>query len=319
MLKKAIIRGLLGLVFIAMAAVAAIYIWPDKALALAMNSERESSLLAEETITVGDLKWHVLSGGKAQPSELPLVLIHGFGGNADHWTRTARTLTTKMRVIAPDLIGFGSSDAPAGGDYSIPTQLARLHALLQQMGITKAHFGGNSMGGWIAGAYAAAYPSEVASLWMLDSAGLNTTPSEMTQAMQQGRKLPLVVRSAEEFDARMGWVFVTPPSIPAPLKGVLMAHDIAKADHYDAVRAQLYGVSPWLDVLIPNTAAVEIPALIVWGEKDRVLHPDGATALQALLPKSKKIMMPNIGHCPMLEVPAQTAADYLAWRDSRNL
>ena len=261
----------------------------------------------------------MLSGGTPAADGLPLVLVHGFGGNADHWTRTAKALTPKMRVIAPDLIGFGTSDAPKGGDYTIPTQVARLHALLQQIGVTKAHFGGNSMGGWIAGAYAAAYPNEVASLWMLNSAGLNTTPSEMTRAMEAGQKLPLVVRSAEEFDARMGWVFITPPSIPAPLKGVLMARDIASADHYDAVRAQLYGVSPWLDVLIPGTAAVDIPALIVWGEKDRVLHPDGAAALQALLPKSKNIMMPNVGHCPMLEVPAQAAADYLAWRESSKL
>lgn len=307
---------LLGLALLIAALVGAVYAFPEKALSLAINGERKSSGLAEETIAVGDLKWHVLSGGTTAADGLPLVLIHGFGGNADHWTRTAKALTPKMRVIAPDLIGFGTSDAPVGGDYTIPTQVARLHALLQQMGVSKAHFGGNSMGGWIAGAYAAAYPSEVASLWMLDSAGLNTTPSEMGRAMAAGAKLPLVVRSAEEFDARMGWVFVTAPPIPAPLKGVLMARDIAHADHYDAVRAQLYGVSPWLDVLIPNTAAVEIPALIVWGEKDRVIHPDGAAALHALLPHSKVLMLPNVGHCPMLEMPAQSASDYLAWRDS---
>ena len=315
MLKKL----LLGLVAVIGLLIGLVYALPEKALALAMNAERNSSALKEETITVGGLKWHVLAGGTPAADGLPLVLIHGFGGNADHWTRTARALTPKMRVIAPDLIGFGSSDALLGGDFTIPAQVARLHALLQQMGVTKAHFGGNSMGGWVIGAYAAAYPNEVASLWMLDSAGLNSTKSEMLLAMDAGAKLPLVVRSAEEFDARMGWVFVTPPPLPGPLKGVLMARDIANADHYDAVRAQLYGVSPWLDVLIPNTAAADIPTLIVWGEKDRVLHPDGATALQALLPKSQKIMMPNIGHCPMLEVPVQTAADYLAWRESSKL
>lgn len=315
MLKKL----LLGLVIAIGVLIGLVYTFPEHALALAMDAERDASGLQAETVAVGDLKWHLLAGGNAAADGLPLVLIHGFGGNADHWTRTARTLTPRMRVIAPDLIGFGSSDALHGGDFTIPAQVARLHALLQQMGVHKAHFGGNSMGGWVAGAYAATYPAEVASLWLLDSAGLNTTKSEMTLRMEQGHKLPLVVRSAEEFDARMGWVFVTPPRLPGPLKGVLMARDIANADHYDAIRAQLYGVSLWLDTLIPNTAAAHIPALIVWGEKDRVLHPDGATALQALLPKSKKIMMPDIGHCPMLEVPTQAAADYLAWRDNSKL
>lgn len=316
MLKKI----LLGLALVIAGLVALLYVFPEKALALALNGERQASALSEETITVGALKWHVLSSKPVQENALPLVLVHGFGGNADHWTRTVRSLTPAMRVIAPDLIGFGSSDAPAGGDYSIPTQVERLHALLQQMGVSKAHFGGNSMGGWIIGAYAAAYPDEVASLWMLDPAGVTTVAkSEMVLYGEQGNPSPLVVRTPAEFDARMGWVFVTPPPVPGPLKNVMAAQDIARADHYSAIRAQLYGKSPMLETLIPNTAAVEIPTLIVWGERDRVLHPDGATALAVLLPKSKQIMMPNIGHCPMLEVPAQTASDYLAWRDSRQL
>lgn len=316
MLKKI----LLGLALLVAGLVALLYAFPEKALALALKSERRASGLSEETITVGALKWHVLSSKPVQANDLPLVLVHGFGGNADHWTRTVRSLTPVMRVIAPDLIGFGSSDAPAGGDYSIPTQVERLHALLQQMGVSKAHFGGNSMGGWIIGAYAAAYPDEVASLWMIDAAGVTTTAkSEMFLYGEQGNPLPLIVRTPAEFDARMDWVFVTPPPVPGPLKNVMAAQDIARADHYSAIRDQLYGKSPMLETLIPNTTAVEIPTLIVWGERDRVLHPDGASALQALLPKSKKIMMPNIGHCPMLEVPVQTAADYLAWRDSRQL
>ena len=311
---------LLGFVVLIAALITAVYVFPEKALKLALNSERKASNLAEESITVGDLQWHVLRGGNAAPGTLPLVLIHGFGGNADHWTRTARALTPGMQVIAPDLIGFGSSDAPATGDYTIPAQVERLHALLQQMGVTRAHFGGNSMGGWIVGAYAAAYPNEVASLWMLDPAGLTTAAkSEMLLYAEQGNPLPLIVRTPAEFEARMGWVFVTPPPLPGPLKGVLMSQDIARADHYSVVRDQLYGKSPMLETLIPNTAAVEIPTLIVWGEKDRILHPDGAAALKALLPKSTTLMMPNIGHCPMLEVPAQTSADYLAWRAQNKL
>ena len=110
-----------------------------------------------------------------------------------------------------------------------------------------------------------------------------------------------------------------PAAGASPLKTVLMSRDIANADHYARIRDQLYGVSPMLETLIPNTAAANIPSFIVWGEKDRVLHSDGAAALQVLLPNSKKLVMPNIGHCPMLEVPAQTAADYLAWRAENKL
>lgn len=311
---------LLALIVIVAVSTMLLYILPDRALALAMDSERGRSGLKEETITVGDLKWHVLTGGSAAPDTVPLVLIHGFGGNADHWTRTVRSLTPTMHVIIPDLIGFGSSDAPPKADYRIPAQVERLHALLLHLGVKKAHFAGNSMGGWIAGSYAAAYPSEVASLWLLDPAGVTTAAkSEISRYAEQGHPHPLIVRSPAEFEARMGWVFVNPPSLPSPLKNVLMARDIASAELYTSIRAQLYGVSPMLDTVIPNTPAVDIPTLIVWGEKDRVLHPDGAAALQLLLPTSKKIVMPNVGHCPMLEVPKQAAADYLAWRADRRL
>ena len=306
---------LLGLALAMAALLALVYAFPEKSLALALGAERNASGLTEQTITVGEDQWHVLSGGPADTT--PLVLVHGFGGNADHWTRTARSLTPSMRVIAPDLIGFGSSSAPAAGDYRIGTQVERLHALLQQMGVTKAHFGGNSMGGWIIGSYAARYPDEVASLWLLDPAGVVSTPSEMSVYAAQGHALPLIVRSPEDFDARMGWVFVNPPPVPGPLKAVLMTQDIARADHYAKVRDQLYGVSAMLDTVLPESGATNIPSLIVWGEQDRVLHPDGALALQAYLPNSDRLMMPNVGHCPMLEVPEQTASDYLAWRAQR--
>lgn len=311
---------LFALIVLIAATTSLLYVFPERALALALDSERGRSGLKSETIRVGDVQWHLLTSGSAAPDAAPLVLIHGFGGNADHWTRSVRSLTPGMRVIIPDLIGFGSSDAPVQADYRIPAQVERLHALLTHMGVNKAHLAGNSMGGWIAGAYAAAYPAEVASLWLLDPAGVTTTArSEMFLYGEQGHAVPLIVRSPTEFEVRMGWVFVNPPPLPGPLKSVLMAHDIASADLYTVIREQLYGVSPMLETLIPNTAAVAIPTLIVWGENDRVLHPDGAAALQALLPNSKKIMMANVGHCPMLEVPAQAAADYLAWRTENKL
>ena len=98
---------LLGLAVAMAALLALVYAFPEKSLALALGAERNASGLTEQTITVGEDQWHVLSGGPADTT--PLVLVHGFGGNADHWTRTARSLTPSMRVIAPDLIGFGSS------------------------------------------------------------------------------------------------------------------------------------------------------------------------------------------------------------------
>ena len=59
--------------------------------------------------------------------------------------------------------------------------------------------------------------------------------------------------------------------------------------------------------------AIAAPALIVWGEQDAVVDPAGAPALKAIMPNSEVVMMPGIGHLPMLEAPRQSAQAYLAF------
>src|SRR3546814_17846389 len=56
------------------------------------------------------------------------------------------------------------------------------------------------------------------------------------------------------------------------------------------------------------------PTLIVWGEEDRVLDPSGAEILHRSLPNSQIVMMPGIGHMPMLEAPRQAGSDYKKFR-----
>ena len=59
---------------------------------------------------------------------------------------------------------------------------------------------------------------------------------------------------------------------------------------------------------------VRVPALVVWGQQDRVLHPGTAGILQMLLIKSEVVMMQGVGHVPMLEEPERSAMDYLRFR-----
>ena len=60
---------------------------------------------------------------------------------------------------------------------------------------------------------------------------------------------------------------------------------------------------------------LEVPALIVWGEQDQVLHPKGAGILADLMPYREVIMMPNIGHLPMIESPKPSAEAWLAFTE----
>ncbi|MEM9056530.1 MAG: alpha/beta hydrolase, partial [Pseudomonadota bacterium] len=58
-----------------------------------------------------------------------------------------------------------------------------------------------------------------------------------------------------------------------------------------------------------------VPALIVWGELDRVLDVSGAPLLQARLPRSTLIVREGVGHLPMIEEPARSARDFIAFAD----
>lgn len=315
MLKQRLQWALIALAVLVVGLFAFTWLAPGAATGLAIGAERTASKLKEQVVTVDGLSWHLLTGGP-ETDPHPLVLVHGFGGDKDNWTRVVRPLTSTQRVIIPDLIGFGDSDKPGiATGYTIPEQMQRLHALLTQLGVTRFYLAGNSMGGWIASAYAKAYPEEVIGLWLLAPAGVAGAPkSEMTLAIEQGGRLPLVVRNRAEFDERLGWVFGHTPPLPGFVRDTLTAKAAANADLHEQIRQRLYGVSPSQEELLGGP--VPIPALIVWGEGDRVLHPSGAEVLAPYFNSNgtQVIKLPGVGHLPMTEVPKLCAADYLAWR-----
>src|SRR3989442_1523663 len=79
-----------------------------------------------------------------------VVLIHGFPTSADLWAREAFLLASRMRVIVPDLIGYGESDKPADLDLSTRPQAGYVRELLTSLGIEEFAVVGHGMGGRIA-------------------------------------------------------------------------------------------------------------------------------------------------------------------------
>ncbi len=281
----------------------------QQAAKAAFNSERERAGLVRKEIDLPDgLRYVYLEGGQGEP----LMLLHGFGGNKDNFVRAARALTRHYRVIVPDHIGFGESARPQQADYAPPAQATRLHALAQALGVSKLHFGGNSMGGQIAMAYAVQYPNEVGSLWLLNPAGVWSAPrSEVAHIVLAGGRNPLIVRNEDEFAELFKFVMSDPPFVPRPILNVLAQERIRHAGLEERIFQQIATSS-----IEPQISGMATPTLIVWGEQDRVIHVGTADVLRKLLPRSQVIVMPGIGHMPMLERPQQSAEDYLKFRAS---
>lgn len=262
------------------------------------------------TLTSGD---KLVYAENANLTGEPLLLIHGFGGNKDNFTRIADELED-YHLIIPDLLGFGESSKPMSADYRSQAQATRLHELLQAKGLaSNIHIGGNSMGGAISVAYAAKYPKDVKSLWLVDSAGFWSAgvPKSLEGATLENN--PLLINSKEDFYKMYDFVMYKPPYLPKSVKAVFAQERINNKELDAKILEQI--VTDNVEERAQIIADYNIPTLVVWGEKDQVIKPETVNVIKDIIPQAQVIMMEDIGHVPMIEAVEQTAEDYKGFRE----
>lgn len=281
---------------------------PHTAARAAVQLERWRADLHESRAVVGGFDIAYLQGGNGEP----LLLVHGFGADKDNFTRVAGYLTPHYRVIIPDLPGFGDSSKPDNVGYSVAVQVERVRAFAQHLGLQRFHLGGSSMGGAIATAYAAKYPAEVASLWLLAPAGTAAAQdSELRRHFQETGEVLLVAKNAEEHARVREFVMSKPPFLPYSIRRVLGERAAANYALHSKIFLELSQAPP----IESTVARIDAPALIVWGSEDRALNPRGAETLKAMMPNAEVVVMDGIGHLPMIEAVRASAQDYLSFRE----
>jgi pimeloyl-ACP methyl ester carboxylesterase len=284
--------------------------FPEDMARFAASAERRAAGLERKEIDIPGFHLVYLDGGAGDP----LVLVHGFGADKDNWTRIAKYLTPHYRVIAPDLPGFGESSKPETAHYSVRDQVQYLHAFIAALQFQNGSLGGNSMGGHIAGLYAATFPSEVKTLWLLAPAGVATADlSELGALIKSGQPNPLLAQSPQDFDKIVHFVMSDPPYIPGSIKNVLAKRAAANYPLHSRIFQELLAAKPD-DALEVSLKDNPVPTKILWGDRDRALSVSGAKILGSLLPNSSVTVMPGVGHLPMIEKPRAAAEDYLAFR-----
>ena len=308
--------GLLEMTFWSLIIIAAVilallwWVWPTPLALLFQWIERRRAGLRSLRAEHDGIDWHYLEGGHGEP----LVLLHGFNANCDHFCRVAVHLREHFRILAPDLPGFGATKMIDNPSFRIEDLAARVLEWLDAVNVHQIYLGGNSMGAYLAAAMARQAPERVRGLWLLAPGGLHTAElSAVLKEVAEDRHNPLVVRHRRDFRRLLDYCFVRPPWIPGPLLrflGQRAAADAVRAQRiFDAMRYESRPLEELIDGL-------DVPALIVWGQADQVLHVSGIRIVEQLMPRTLSLVLPNVGHLPMLEAPRLSAEAWISFAES---
>jgi len=246
-----------------------------------------------------------------------LLLLHGITSSCDTWREVEPCLARTHTVIAPDLMGHGRSAKPRG-DYSLGAYASGVRDLLMALGHERATVVGHSLGGGVAMQMAYQFPELCERLVLVSSGGL-------------GREVHIVLRAA----ALPGSEWVLPALTSAGLLnfggnvsrllgriGLQPSRDVnefargyASLADSEAREAFVHTLRAVIDPGGQRVSArdrlylaSEVPALIVWGERDPIIPIRHGEEAHEAMPGSRFERMDGAGHFPHMDDPALFAA-----------
>jgi pimeloyl-ACP methyl ester carboxylesterase len=261
-----------------------------------------------------------------------LVCVHGLGGSHANWLAIAPQLARTHRVLALDLGGFGLTRGGERGT-SLAANTRLLHRFVTEVAGEPAILVGNSMGGLIAALEAAEHPGDVSALVLLDPAlplYLSSRPEPLVAVafalylapglgalFQRNRR---TVRTPEQV-ARdiLAFCCADPDRVPAD---VVAAHvELARRrEAYTEMDAEFVAATRSLLRLLlgrrrvlRTPSRIRCPVLLLHGQADRLVRVGSARRVAAANPRWRFVVVPRVGHVPMLEDPEFTMRELGDW------
>jgi len=239
-----------------------------------------------------------------------LVLLHGLLGYSFSWRHVFEPLSREREVFTLDMPGSGFSECLASTDAHLSAAAERLLKFLDAMGISGCDLIGSSYGGTTALFLAATHPERIRTLTLVSPANPWSRIGRKRLALLElplaGMLFPPIARHLRLLHRysirrmygdprRLSAETLRGYSLPLGREGVF-EHAVQIARNWHSDMAQLEKVMG---------GAAEIPTLIIWGSKDRLVELSSAQVLNRLLKKSRVTVMDGAGHLPYEECPRE--------------
>jgi pimeloyl-ACP methyl ester carboxylesterase len=298
----------IGCLLVAAFAVLGVWAWaPDRP-----RTDLESKYLDDprDYLDVAGVRLHVHESGP--PTAPAIVLLHGFGSSLQTWDGWAAILSADHRVIGLDLPGAGLSGLDPHGDYSDARTLEILEALLDRLGLQRATFVGNSLGGRLAWKFAATRPQRVEALILVSPDGFASPGFEYGKAPEIPASLKLMEYFLPKRLLKMSLApaYGDPSRLVEPIVDryydLLLAPGVRAAMLARMHQSLLVEPTPLLN-------CIQAPTLLLWGAKDRMIPITNSADYLHAIPGSRLVSFPDLGHVPQEESPATSLAPVLTF------
>ncbi len=253
----------------------------------------------EKNILVDGLNVHYWEAGEDQVRVL--LLIHGGVGDAKlHWEPVLPLLAETFHILAPDLPGFGGSEAlPVN---RTDTLLHWIKSFIDAHQLEQVVLVGNAFGALIVRLFAAANPKYAPAVILINGGGVPD--------------LPVFFKLVEKIPGLSTIIFAQFGKMmtnPGALQRLIHIKPVLTENFYATARNASRPFSRMMQMLVSSGIPFErtplVPTLILWGVEDTFTHPEEREAIKASIPGSVLTEIAGCGHMPQLETP-----DVFSWQ-----
>lgn len=243
----------------------------------------------------------------------PIVLLHGTSASLHTWEGWAAALRGQRRVIRFDLPGFALTGPNRQDDYSVEAYVRFVTAVVDQLGVQRFVLAGNSLGGQVAWATAAAMPQRVAQLVLVDASGYPPESASVPPSLPLGFRIArtpglrvltqyTLPRSVVEKSVRN--VYGDPAKVTPELVDLYVDMTLRAGNRKALGRRMDQGYTGQL----ADLKALTMPTLILWGGRDRLIPLEFGQRFARDIAGSRLVVFDELGHVPHEEDPVRTVA-----------